>query len=577
MWSYPDPRAAVGDALRLSRAMTLKAAVADLPLGGGKGVIMASADAVGSPGPRRAALLDFADAVQSLQGRYVTAEDVGTSSRDMSVIAQRTAHVAGLARARGGSGDPSPATAHGVHAALQATCERAFGDGTLAGRSICVIGLGHVGSRVAKRCAQAGASLVVADVDERKRAIAERLGARWTTPGRALSAAVDVVVPCALGGLLNDTTVPRLRCRAIVGAANNQLAREAVAVRLAQRDILWAPDFVANAGGVINISCEQGGYDATIARRRVRGIADTLREIFDRAEAEGSTPLAAALALARSRLTPRAQLRGSDTAEPGGTLDAGRQPTLVGELVKMGGEGDAGRRAKLRGDIAPGGVEHLRNRARPVIERDEEPALAVQTVGDVLMKLGVGIGHGWTVPRAQDGEIALSQPAQALQVAGQRAGIGRDEHAALAEHRISGEARPAGDEGEVIRRVARGGERLQRPELVAVGERHVNPAAGRRQGRIGKCGADRRHRLRVIMMVVGERDAAQTPAALELGDERLDVHVKCRPGVDQPARIVADDPGIGPGEGERPGIAGPQPDDSEVAKVDPGHCLNSQP
>jgi leucine dehydrogenase len=305
MWSYGDPCAAVRDALRLSRAMTLKAAVADLPLGGGKGVIMAQAAAIRSPGPRQAALLDFADAVQSLQGRYVTAEDVGTSSRDMSVIAQRTAHVAGLAKARGGSGDPSPATALGVHAALQATCERAFGDGTLAGRSISVIGLGHVGSRVAKRCAQAGASLVVADVDERKRVIAEQLGARWTTPDQALTAAVDVVVPCALGGLLDDVTVERLRCRAIVGAANNQLTEDAIAVRLAQRDILWAPDFVANAGGVINISCEQGGYDAAVARRRVRGIADTLREIFDRAEADQSTPLAAALALARSRLTPR--------------------------------------------------------------------------------------------------------------------------------------------------------------------------------------------------------------------------------------------------------------------------------
>jgi len=304
MWSYDDARAAVRDALRLSRAMTLKAAVADLALGGGKGVIMAPARGILAPGRRRAALLDFADTVESLQGRYVTAEDVGTSSRDMSVIAQRTAHVAGLARARGGSGDPSPSTALGVEAAIRATCERAFGDGRLEGRSVCVIGLGHVGSRVAKRCAAAGASLTLADVDKRKRGLAEQLGARWTTPGAAVTAAVDVLAPCALGGLLDDSTVARLRCRAIAGAANNQLAEDRIAARLAQRGILWAPDFVANAGGLINIGCEQGGYDATVARRRVQGIAGTLREIFDHAESDGSTPLAAALALARARLAP---------------------------------------------------------------------------------------------------------------------------------------------------------------------------------------------------------------------------------------------------------------------------------
>ncbi len=160
MWSYSDSLAAVRDALRLSRAMTLKAAVANLDLGGGKGVIMAPADGWLTSERRHAALLDFADTVQSLDGRYITAEDVGTSSRDMSVIAQRTGHVAGLARSRGGSGDPSPLTALGVEAAIHASCERAFGDSSLRDRTICVLGLGHVGSRVAKRCARAGARLV---------------------------------------------------------------------------------------------------------------------------------------------------------------------------------------------------------------------------------------------------------------------------------------------------------------------------------------------------------------------------------------------------------------------------------
>jgi leucine dehydrogenase len=302
MWRYADPGAAVADALRLSQAMTYKAAVADVALGGGKGVIMAPADEPLTGPRRRDALLDFADTVQSLDGRYITAEDVGTSSRDMTVIAQRTDHVAGLARSRGGSGDPSPLTALGVELAIRATCERVLGDGELRGRTVCVLGLGHVGSRVAQRCARSGASLLVADVDERKRAVAERLGARWCTPEQALLAEVDVLVPCALGGLLDAETVPRLRCRAIAGAANNQLAAETVADRLAERGVLWAPDFVANAGGLINIAAEQGGYRAAAARRRVAAIGDTLREIFDISARDTITPLAAALALARTRL-----------------------------------------------------------------------------------------------------------------------------------------------------------------------------------------------------------------------------------------------------------------------------------
>ncbi len=187
MWGYGDARLAVRDVLRLSRAMTYKAAVADLPLGGGKGVIMAPTDSPLTSRRRHAALLDFGDLVESAQGRYITAEDVGTSSRDMAVIAQRTGHVAGLARSRGGSGDPSPFTALGVEAAIRATCRRVFADASLRDRSICVLGLGHVGSRVAKRCARAGAQLIVADVDPRKQALASELGASWSTPTEALA------------------------------------------------------------------------------------------------------------------------------------------------------------------------------------------------------------------------------------------------------------------------------------------------------------------------------------------------------------------------------------------------------
>jgi leucine dehydrogenase len=309
MWSYEDSREALRDVLRLSRAMTYKMAVADLPLGGGKGVIMLAPHTSLSSERRHQALLDFADTVAALRGHYITAEDVGTSSRDMSVIAERTKYVAGLARSRGGSGDPSPFTALGVEYAIRACCERVFGDGSLRDRVISVVGLGHVGSRVARRCARGGARLIVADVDEGKRRLADELGARWMSPERALEAEVEVVSPCALGGVLNDESVPRLRCRIIAGAANNQLAEDRIADLLTAREILWAPDFIANAGGVINIAEEFGDYDAAEARRRVRGIADTLRRIFDDAEATGATPLTAAMELARRRLVPAAPKR----------------------------------------------------------------------------------------------------------------------------------------------------------------------------------------------------------------------------------------------------------------------------
>jgi leucine dehydrogenase len=305
MWTYDDVPRATLDVLRLSRAMTYKAACANLPLGGGKGVIALAAGTHLTGRRRRDALLDFGDAVETLGGRYLTAEDVGIGSRDMPMMAERTRHVTGLATARGGSGDPSPFTAIGVEASIRTVCKRLDGSPSLAGRTVAVLGLGHVGSRVARLCAQAGAQLVVTDVDPAKRALAERLGARWTTPGRALSAKVDVLSPCALGAVFDAETVPRLRCRAIAGAANNQLATEHAAELLAAHGILWAPDFVVNAGGIVNIAVElrREGYDAAVARRDCRAIGDTLARVFDAAETERVTPLAAANALARRRLS----------------------------------------------------------------------------------------------------------------------------------------------------------------------------------------------------------------------------------------------------------------------------------
>ena len=272
LWHYDDSRAALRDALR--------------------------------PATRRDVLLDFGDTVAALRGAYVTAEDVGTSARDMEVIGRRTEHVTGLSRRRGGSGDPSPFTALGVQAAIAASCERAFGSASLRGRAVCVNGLGHVGMRLAKGLLRAGATVLATDIDPGKRAELRAAGGRWIAPASALAQPVDVLAPCALGGILTHESVRELQAPVVAGAANNQLAGDGVAEVLSARGILWAPDFVANAGGIINIAVElePAGYDPRRARERVRGIGDTVRRIFDEAESGAVTPLAAALELAVRRL-----------------------------------------------------------------------------------------------------------------------------------------------------------------------------------------------------------------------------------------------------------------------------------
>jgi leucine dehydrogenase len=304
MWTYDDNRAAIRDALRLSEGMTYKSAVAGLPLGGGKGVIVLKPGEPLDAKRRRAALVDFGETVERLKGTYVTAEDVGTSTPDMTVIAKATEHVSGLSRRAGGSGDPSPFTALGVLHAIEATAERTFGSPSLRGRDVAVVGLGHVGLRVAKLLHRAGAKLLVADIDRSKRAEADKLDARWTTPAKAMTAPVDVLVPCALGGILDHESVPQLQAPAVAGAANNQLAAADVADLLRERDVLWAPDFVANAGGIVNISVEfeRGGYDPARATTRTAEIGDTLRRVYDESAAANTTPLTAAMALAAKNL-----------------------------------------------------------------------------------------------------------------------------------------------------------------------------------------------------------------------------------------------------------------------------------
>ena len=303
VWRYQSSADGARDALRLSRAMTYKAAVADLPLGGGKGVICADPGRPPRGRRRREMLADFADTVNALEGRYVTAEDVGTTAADMAVLANGTRHVTGLSRAKGGSGDPSPYTALGVEAAIGACCERRFGTAELAGRTVSIVGVGRVGSRLAKRLARAGARLLLADIDDSKRSLAAELPrARWTDPSSGLLAEVDVLAPCALGGAVDEVTVGRLRCQVICGSANNQLAHDGLAEDLKAHGILFGPDFVANAGGLINIAVELEGYDPGRARRRVMRIGDTMRQVLDEAQARAITPVEAAYDLARARL-----------------------------------------------------------------------------------------------------------------------------------------------------------------------------------------------------------------------------------------------------------------------------------
>jgi leucine dehydrogenase len=303
MWRYASSADGARDALRLSRAMTFKAAAAGLPLGGGKGVICAPPGRTLSGGLRRDMLLDFADTVNVLEGAYITAEDVGTNSDDMVVIAERSQHVTGLPRSTGGSGDPSPVTALGVRAAMRACCEKRFGSAELEGRTVAIVGVGRVGSALAHLLSEAGAELVLADIDEQKRALVEKLPrARWADPNVALQEAVDVLAPCALGGAINEANVDRLRCQIVCGSANNQLAHDGLVEDLAAHGILYAPDFIANAGGLINVAAELEGYDEERARRGAADIERTMARVLADAELLGTTSLAAAYELARQRL-----------------------------------------------------------------------------------------------------------------------------------------------------------------------------------------------------------------------------------------------------------------------------------
>jgi leucine dehydrogenase len=302
LWRYGALGDAIADALRLSEAMTYKAAAAGLDLGGGKAVLCAPPDRELQAAERRELMLDLGDVVESLEGRYVTAEDVGTGADDMAMVGKRTSHVVGKPVEDGGSGDPSPVTARGVEQAIRACCEHRFGSGDLIGRTVTVVGLGHVGRALAERLAAAGADLLVSDIDASKRASAERLGARWVDPTEATARECDVLAPCALGGTINPETIDGLRCVIVCGSANNVLASDDLADGLSERGILYAPDFIANAGGLINVYGELHDLGRDRLDELVDGIGNALRRVFDVAAARSVTPLEAARAVALERL-----------------------------------------------------------------------------------------------------------------------------------------------------------------------------------------------------------------------------------------------------------------------------------
>jgi leucine dehydrogenase len=288
MRAYPNMEDALTDVLRLSRGMSYKNALAGLKLGGGKAVLIGDPQTDKTPNLMRA----LGRAIQGLSGRYLAAEDVGMTLADMEEIALETSHVFGRDPKAGFGGEPSPMTALGVLLSLKLTVRRALGRDDLKGVAVAIQGAGAVGADLARRLGQEGAHVLVADVNaERAQAVAEACGGVVISTDDVLSADVDVLAPCALGAILNDETIPTIRAKIVCGAANNQLAAPEHGLALAERGILYAPDYVANAGGIINVAYEVGGnYDARAVEAHVARIPATLEQIFEEAAAEKLTP-----------------------------------------------------------------------------------------------------------------------------------------------------------------------------------------------------------------------------------------------------------------------------------------------
>ena len=302
-WNYRTDEEAFVDALRLSRGMTYKAAAAGLNLGGGKAVI------IGDPRTTRREMIFRAHGrfVDSLKGRYITAEDVGTSVEDMDYVQMETEYVAGVA---GGSGDPSPVTAYGTYRGIKAAAHARYGNDSVKGKTVAIQGCGHVGYYLAKFLTEEGAQLVVTDIDQgRVDRVVREFGARAVAPDQIYGVDAPIFAPCALGAIINDDTIPQFNFEIIAGAANNQLAEERHGDEITAKHILYAPDYVINAGGLINVYGEVSGWSSERSMRKAGEIYDTLVQLFELSKDQGIPTYRAADRLAERRIEQVAALK----------------------------------------------------------------------------------------------------------------------------------------------------------------------------------------------------------------------------------------------------------------------------
>lgn len=306
-WNYNNESEAIFDVLRLSRGMTFKAAAAGLHLGGGKAIIIGNSHTDKS----EALFRRYGKFVNSLNGKYITAEDVGTSTQDMEHISRETKHVTGVPEYMGGSGDPSPFTAYGTFLGVKAAAKVAYGSDSLAGKKVLVQGVGHVGEVLVKYLVEAGAKVLIFDIHEKRvNEVAKKYGAIPVDNDHLYEMEVDIYSPCALGATLNTVNIEKLKCAVVAGAANNQLEDEQKhGQMLIDKGIIYAPDFVINAGGLINVAAELDGYNRERVYGEVEKIYDRLLEIFKMAGKEKITTQQAAMNMAERRLNDIAGLK----------------------------------------------------------------------------------------------------------------------------------------------------------------------------------------------------------------------------------------------------------------------------
>ena len=303
MWNYDNEWEALNDVLRLSRGMSFKSSISGLNLGGGKAVIIGDAKTVKSPELMR----KFGEYVHSLSGKYITAEDVGMETKDMDTVREVTPYVTGISEEKGGSGNPSPITAYGVFMGLKAASKYRFGSDNLEGKKVLVQGIGHVGEVLVQHLTESGALVTIADInEERLNQVGSKYGAKIFTGTDLYSAEVDIYAPCALGATINDATINKIKAKVIAGAANNQLANEVIhGAILKEKGILYAPDFLINAGGVINVYSELANLTRAQVMEKTENIYNTSLEIFKFAETNNITPHQAAMSMAQKRIDDR--------------------------------------------------------------------------------------------------------------------------------------------------------------------------------------------------------------------------------------------------------------------------------